>query len=458
MSSNSMLSKLLIIPPIAIGAGLLWYAGASRPPPEQAPVQERATSVRVLTLAAQDVEPALSGFGAVKPENVWTGIAQVSGRIAYLNPAFRRGAALDQGTELVRISPVDYQLAVAEAQAQIRSAESKLAELVLSEQNTSELLKIEQQSLALKQKSVDAKRALLQRGNIAQLSFDAEMRDLLSQKKRVQDLNNTLRLMPAQRAVQQEQIRVNRAKLETAKLNLGRTSIKLPFAARIASVDVEVSQFLQTGAKIGTADGIATAEIVAQYPLDHLRAFVDALKEEFKPEERNWKHNRDFAEAIGMYAVVKLRSDQGDTIWRGRVVRSNDALNEQTRTVGLIVLVDKPYANAKPGERPPLVKGMFVEVVLRAKPLKSKLVVPQSAIHDGRVYVLGAGNRLVIKDVTVGYSRDDFATVRDGLIAGDRIVVTDLIAAQPGMLLAPVEDDALKVVLAGRAAEKERVR
>ena len=81
-----------------------------------------------------------------------------------------------------------------------------------------ELLKIEQESEALKQRSVDAKQALLKRGNLAQLSFDAELRDLLTQKKLEQDLRNSLRLMPTKIAVQQEQIRVNKSKLATAKL------------------------------------------------------------------------------------------------------------------------------------------------------------------------------------------------------------------------------------------------
>ncbi len=458
MSSSTLFSKLLIIPPIAIGAAVLWYAVTFRDPPKQQPVRETATRVRVLTLAPQSVMPSLTGYGIVKPENVWTGVTQVAGRVEYVNPEFRRGATLPEGTELIRIAQADYHLAVSEAEAQIRSAEAKLAELELSRQNTEELLRIEEQSLTLKQRSVDAKRALLQRGNIAQLSFDAELRDMLTQKKQVQDLRNTLRLIPTQISVQQEQIRVNRSKLETAKLNLKRTSVRLPFTARIAAVNAELSQFLQIGAQIGVADGIATAEITAQYPLDHIRAFFDALRNEFKPGHRTWASRQEFAKAIGLYAVVELKSGDTDATWRGRVARLNDTLDEKTRTVGLIVLVDNPYTSAKPGVRPPLVKGMFVEVTLRAQPLKDKIVIPAAALHAGRTYVVGAENRLEIRKPQLGYRGSGFVVVTSGLKTGDRLVVTDISHAVPRMLLEPVEDEALKAELERLAAAREAVR
>lgn len=317
MPSTSIISKLLIIPPVIIGGAILWYTAARQKPPERLPAVEQTKAVRVLTLQKTDVSPRLVGYGSVRPENVWNGVAQVAGRVASVNPRFRRGATLQAGTELIRISPDDYKLAIAEAEAQIRSAEASLAELTVSERNTSELLQIEIESETLKQKSVDAKRALLNRGNLAQLSFDAELRDLLTQKKRVQDLRNSLRLLPTKKAVQQEQIRVNQSKLATAKLNLERTVVTLPFNARIASVDVEVSQYLQTGAKIGTADATATAEITAQYPLTRIRNFFDRLREEFGVGERDWKNRREFAQAIGLYALVRLRTGDRDVTWRG---------------------------------------------------------------------------------------------------------------------------------------------
>jgi len=80
--------------------------------------------------------------------------------------------------------------------------------------------------------------------------------------------------------------------------------------------------------------------------------------------------------------------------------------------------------------------------------LKSKLVVPVGALHAGHVFVAGKDNRLEKRKVKIGYRGDGFVIVNEGLEAGTRVVVSDLIAPLPGMLLEPQPDDALQAELA----------
>ena len=97
MPSTSILSKLLIIPPVILGGAALWYTVAMREPPQQLPPVEQTVAVRVLTLDKTDVSPRLVGYGSVRPENVWSGVVQVSGRVASVNPRLRRVAPLEAG-------------------------------------------------------------------------------------------------------------------------------------------------------------------------------------------------------------------------------------------------------------------------------------------------------------------------------------------------------------------------
>ena len=46
-------------------------------------------------------------------------------------------------------------------------------------------------------------------------------------------------------------------------------------------------------------------------------------------------------------------------------------------------------------------KGMFVEVEFRGEPLPDRLVVPLTAIHDGRVYLVDDDLRLRLQPVEV---------------------------------------------------------
>lgn len=447
---GSLPRKLLFIPPVLLGALLLWYAAANRKSPDRSPPQELTASVRAIKLAPVSVTPKIRGYGTAQPAKTWTGVAQVGGRIVYMNPRFQQGAILPAGTELIRISEEDYKLAIAEADAQIRSAEAKLSELKVSQQNTHELLQIEKESLALKQKTVDAKQALLKRGSIAQLSFEAELRDLLNQKKKVQDLENALRLLPTQLAVQQEQVRVNQARRETSKLNLERTSISLPFEARIASVAVEISQYVQPGTKIGTADGTKSTEVNAQFPVSGIRSFVQFVRNA-GPVTVTGDQSPDptaFANRVGLHAIVRLKAGERDIEWRGKVDRTNDTLDEQTRTVGVITVVEGTYANSIPGQRPPLVKGMFVEVELRANPIPDRIVIPPSAIHDGgTVHAIDKDGRLAIRKVQTSYAGQSYVVISSGLKAGERIVVSDVSPVVEGLLLNVERDTTLEKTL-----------
>ena len=249
--------------------------------------------------------------------------------------------------------------------------------------------------------------------------------------------------MPTKKYVQQEQIRVKKSKPETAKFNLKSTVVTLPFDARIASVNVEVSQFLQSSTRIGVADGIATAEVTAQYPLASVRKFFNRLRDEFDPGERQWKNQHEFARAIKLPAVVRFRTGDRDVTWPASVARLNDNLGEQTRTTGIITVVEGPYGDARADKRCPLVKSMFVQVFLISKSLNDKIIIPAASISNGQVYIVDTKSWRKLQAAKIGYCGDGFVIVDDGLEVGDHLVVSELQLATPNTLLKLIEDTTL---------------
>ena len=447
-----MIRKLLFIPPILIGIAILYYMASGRQAPERKPPEERARAVRVITAELVRLVPRVTGFGSVYPGTVWSAIAQVAGEVVYVHPDLKKGAILAAGTEIVRISPADFVLAISQAQANIRSAEAKLAELKVTETNTVDLLKIEKRGLELREAELARKQVLLERGTVAQSALELEQRETLTQRKKVQDLENALRLLPTQRAVQQEQIAVYQTQLESAKLDLARTRIKLPFDARIAEVNVEAEQFVQTGGTLATADSLDVAEVEAQIPISQFRAMVHAGAAGDLPTGITAQSLSRIVKTIGFEATVRLRVGNDVVEWPARFARISDTVDPKTRTIGAIVAVDGAYASAAPGERPPLTKGMFVEIEIRTRARDESIVVPRSAFHDGRLYVVNVDGRLDIRSVTTGLVQGDLAAIDEGIEPGDRIVVSDLIPAVAGMLLAPQNDDELLARLKAEAA------
>jgi membrane fusion protein, multidrug efflux system len=447
-----LIKKLLFIPPVLIGIAVLFYVASGNRAPDRKPPEERARAVRVISANSVRLVPHVTGFGSVYPGTVWSAIAQVSGEVIYVHPGLKKGSILSADTEIVRISPADFELALTQAKANIRSAQAKLAEIKITEINTADLAEIEKRGLALREIERKRKEDLFKRGTVARSAFELEQRESLAQRKKVQDLENALRLLPTQRAVQHEQIAVYKAQLESAKLDLARTRIKLPFDARIGEVTVEAQQYAQSGSTLVTADSLDVAEVEAQIPISQFRAMVHASTAGMTPTGITATSLSKIIQNIGFDATVRLRAGNDIVEWPARFARISDTIDPKTRTIGVIVAVDGAYAKAAPGLRPPLSKGMFVEIDIRTGAKENRIVVPRAAIHDGKLYVLKSDNRLDIRPVKVGLVQGDLAVIDEGVAIGERIVVSDLIPAVADMLLLPHPDGPLQSRLELEAA------
>jgi len=227
------------------------------------------------------------------------------------------------------------------------------------------------------------------------------------------------------------------AKLASAKLDLENTIISLSFNGRIAEVNVEVGQYVRVGDVMTIVDGIKTAEVTAQIPISRIRPLIPV------GGVTNFQINENlFKQALGFKAKIRLQEIGVE--WEARFVRMSDTVDPITRTMGVIVEVDEPYKKVIHGVRPPLIKGMFVEVEIRGKPKADQIVIPRSALHEDKVYLVNNESRLEIRKVDIAIIQAEYVSIVSGLEGGDRVIVSDLIPAIKGMLLSAIQDEEVK--------------
>lgn len=444
MAIGTVITRILSFAlPVGIAAALFAFAVLRSEPPSQTPLTEREKTVRVMEVRTVEFVPSVTGYGSVEPEKSWDAVAQVAGRVIYLHPNLRSGAILQKDTVIIRINPEDYEIAVRQTEASLEGSRARLAELQIQQASAQDSLQIEKRSLDLTRKDIERKRALVQNDTVTELTVEEAERVLLTQQARVQDLENSIRRYPSQIDAQREQINADEAALENARLNLERTVITLPFDARIATASVEETQFVSAGATLATADAISGAEVKAEISQASFRAFASlTAPPDFSPPQLNDNAMAEAIEKIGWTAEVRMNSDEDrPAIWPARVVRTSDTVNPQTRTVGVIVYVERPYADIRPETKPPLVKGMFAEVVISGRPIHDAIIIPRAAIRDGKVYIADEENRLRIRPVTVRAEQGAKALISGGIAPGDRLVLSELSPAIEGMLLDPVIDN-----------------
>lgn len=415
---------LWIMPPVLLGiVVLMWLAGGKQPPIE-AERGEPTRTVRVIEVPQLDLIPIAEGYGPVAPARVWAAVSEVKGRVVEIHPRLRDGEILPEGTELLRIDPVDYELALAQTRAES-------AELDVQEQNARASLEIEERNLLLARQDLERKRKLVQQGTTSESAVDEAERAMLGARTSVQNLQNTLSLVPAQRQLLD-------AKAARAERDLEHTLIRAPFNLRVANLTVEADQFVSVGQTLFEGDAVDRVEIEAQMALSSLRRLFLG-RPDIKVDLTQF--NEKLPELLGFSPLVRLDLGNHVAEWEAELVRFSDEVDAHTRTMGMVVAVDRPFEKIIPGYRPPLSKGMFVQVVLRGKSGGARLVVPRSAVRSGAVYVADWENRLRRRPVEVLFDQGQLSVIADGLEAGERVVISDLVPAVEGMLLQPQVDD-----------------
>jgi RND family efflux transporter MFP subunit len=429
--------KFLVLPPIVLGVlVLLWMAGGKQPP-AQSERGEPARTVRVIEAPLLELIPKAEGYGPVRPARVWTAVAQVAGRVVEMHPRLRDGEILPEGTPLVRIDPVDYELALVQAQAE-------LAELEVEERNAQVSLSIEARNLNLAGQDVERKRKLMQKGTTSQSSVDEAERVMLSTRMAAQSLRNTLALIPTRRSVLE-------ATAARAQRDLERTEIRAPFTLRVADLAIEADQYVGVGQSLFEGDDVERVEVEAQFSVSTLRRLFIG-RPDLKLDVTRF--GEQLTEVVGFDPLVRLDLGNDVAEWQAEFVRFSDNVDAHTRTMGVVVAVDRPFDKIKIGYRPPLSKGMFVQVALRGKRQPSRLVIPRNAVRNGIVYVADEDDRLRRRPVEVLFTQEDLSVIASGLAPGERVVVSDLVPAVSGMLLRPRIDEGLSAELRRAGARK----
>lgn len=418
--------KLLFFPALAIGVAVLFLAINSRPDVPVKPAQSKARPVDIITLTQTNIAPVVTGFGRVTPKLTWQAIAEVNGKVIYRNPALEKGRVLPAGTELLRIDPTDYQLAVAQAQAEVSAREARLAKLSLDEKNLKTTLAIEQRRLALSRDELARKKNLRQKGLTSQSELDNEQQAFLSQQTRVQDLEAQLKVLPDEKRITEAELEASNLALEQAQRNLDKTQIVLPVDSRIAQVNIERDQVVTPQQVMVIAHGLGAVEVDAQVSIHDMQTVFDTL---------NGEPNEGFAEKLHqLNASVNLSSGSFKEQWPAKVARLSDTVSLNQATVGVILEIALNEEQKRGiATQPSLVNGMFVKATIEGKPV-SHWVIPERALRGDKIYLMEDGV-LKVMPVTILFRRGESVAIAGDLKAGQQLVLNDLLPAVPGMEL-----------------------
>ncbi|ABV37523.1 efflux transporter, RND family, MFP subunit [Shewanella sediminis HAW-EB3] len=432
MTSNK---KRFLIPGILAGILILVLAVVLKPSPPVVEGYDKARAVEVLTLEQTELAPRIQGFGRVTPKHIWQAVAEVGGKVIYRHPQLETGRMLPEGTLVLEIDPLEYELKLAQAQASLNSTQAQLTRLEQQERNYNSSLEIEKLKLVLAEQEYQRKLTLKKRNLVSSSELESQHQSLLVQTKLVEDLQNSIKLLPDDRKVTQAQQSVDIAQLEDARRRLKQTKVVLPFDARVSDINIEQDQVVAMGSTMLVAHQLGTAEIKAEISLQDMRTLVSSIKR--IPEE----HSLPSFELLALQANVEFQIGSNRFIWPAKVTRVAETVNPNQATIGIYLEVEQDFRQLKPFIRPPLTKGMFVSALIYGQ-ARPHFIVPERALRGDKIYLMSPDNKLMIKPVTILFRNQDKVAIQADVAVGDKIVLNDLIPAIQGMSLKDISSDA----------------
>jgi len=422
--------KLLFIPALMIGVIVLVLSIALKPKLAITAAGDNARVVDVMPLQLTNIAPQVTGFGQVRPKQQWSAIAEVMGEILYKSPKLAKGEHVFAGTELLRIDPLKYELALAQAEADLNSNQLQLAKLKQEQKNLAKNLEIEQSRLVLQQQENKRLTKLTKQGMLPQSDLDTQRVQLLTQEKVVQEVSQQLALFDTEKSVALAKINLSKASVAEANRAIAKTVIKAPRDIKIAQVDVEQNQVVNLNQVMLVGHALEVMEVEAQIAIHDMHTLVSSLH-----LCTDCTMSPRLLHKIS--ASIELNSGNMKESWPARVSRISETIDLNQATVGVILEITQDPSKMRPG-RPPLLNGMFIKASLIGQP-SPQFSVPEKALHTNRIYLMDSENKLKIVPVTVLY-RNQAATVIQAnepatIAEGDRLVLNDLLPAIEGMSL-----------------------
>lgn len=215
------------------------------------------------------------------------------------------------------------------------------------------------------------------------------------------------------------------ASSESARINLAWSTLKSPISGRIGRSSVTEGALVQSG----QTDALATVQ-----QLDPLYVDVTQSSDAFLHLQQAFASGH-LLQQRGQAKVQVLLSDGSRYAHSGTLAFSDVTVDSTTGSITLRAIVPNPDHQLLP--------GMFVRAQLDEGRDPNALLIPQQAVTrtprgQATTLVVGADNKVEVRDITLAGAAGDTWRVTGGVQPGERVIVSGLQRVQPGMVVHPI--------------------
>ena len=340
-------------------------ARASAPPP--------AVPVGVATAKLGDFNVYLTGLGTVQAFNTVSLKTRIDGQIMQVN--FREGQDVRAGDLLILIDPRPYQVALAQAEANLQKDEAQLKNA---------------------KAQYERNNVLYQQGVIAKQDLDT---------------------LQASFGTYEGTIASDKAMIDNAKLNLTYCRIVSPINGRVGLRQVDPGNYV-------TAAGNTPMLTITQL---HPISLVFTL-----PEDQLQQVEQQIRQGKTLEVDAYSRDDQ-TKLSTGTLLTINNQIDPTTGTVQLKATFDNPDNMLWPNEF--VNAHLLLNTIPKA--ITAPASALQRGPDGTFTYVVDSNNTVQMRPIDVALTQGTTVVIKSGLQAGERVVTDGQEKLQAGMRVAP---------------------
>jgi|KBSMisStandDraft_5_1062788.scaffolds.fasta_scaffold09128_3 membrane fusion protein (multidrug efflux system) len=372
-------------------ASLVWTAcSTANGKTEDRAASALAVSVSPVAVTEQPISRFIRVTGTLTAEEQADVAAETSGRV--ISTPVERGSPVTEGTELVRLSAVETEASVKEAEANAAQIEARLAQPANGSFDVNRVPEVAnaRANFALAESEFSRIEKLLAERVVSQSEYDQRKTQVEAARQLLESAKNG--------AEQQYQaLQAARARVTLARKAASDTVVRAPFSGVVVERLVSTGDYVTRGTKVAQVVRIMPLRIALTVP----EQFVADVK-------------------VGQPVSFSVDAFSGRA-FEGRVRYVSPSLRAEQRALTVEAVVPNSNGELKP--------GMFATALIQQPNKVQAVLVPTASVRvvsgTSRVFVI-AGDRAEERLVTTGQVLDQLVEITAGLSPGEKVATANV--------------------------------
>jgi membrane fusion protein (multidrug efflux system) len=348
---------------------------------------------------------------------------------AYLQTqSYEEGKLVQKGQVLFTLDKREFEAQLQTAKAQLAKAQSDLAQARdRSYVQTAEAnLQIAQAHLNKANTDVNRLKPLAEQRAVPQQDYDNA---LAAQQSGVADVEGRKAALNTSQVNQKAAIGQSEAAVQAAQAAIHEAELNLEYCTITSPITgIAGTRKVAPGNLVGQGDATLLTTVSNVNPM---RVYISISERDYLVLQKARAEGK--RKSVGDLELIL--ADGSVFPQKGKIIIADRAIDEKTGTLSIVAEFPNPQAVLRPGQ--------FGRVRLASEIAENALLVPQKAVTQMQsaqvVYVVGEGNKVAIRTVSVGDRVGQDYIITDGLKPNDRIIVEGIQKARPGAVVNPTE-------------------